>query len=93
MAKDLNPSHKKHISRLNRVSGQIEGVKGMIEDGRYCTDILNQLKAVRSAVKSLEASILTVHLNSCVKNAFESGSTKDREKKIEELQQIFYRHI
>ena len=47
-----NPSHLENIPRLNRIAGQIEGIKKMIEDGRYCPDILSQLRAVRSAVKS-----------------------------------------
>ena len=91
MSKDhASPSHKNQISRLNRISGQIEGVKRMIKDNRYCPDILTQTKAVRSALKSLEASILVEHLNCCVTNAFDSGNKREQEKKIEELKKLFY---
>jgi hypothetical protein len=50
--------HTSDLQRLRRISGQVEGIKKMIEDQRYCTDILNQTKAVRSALKALEVSIL-----------------------------------
>ena len=65
-----HPDHIKQISRLNRVSGQLEGVKKMIEGQRYCPDILKQLKAARSAIKSLENSILETHLVNCVVDVF-----------------------
>ena len=86
-----HPSHRKQVSRLNRASGQLEGVRKMIEEQRYCPEILTQLRATRSALKSLEAEILKTHLSSCVAEAFESKRKGDREKKIEELAEIFYR--
>ena len=86
------PSHKKQLSRLNRIAGQIEGVKRMIDDQRYCPEILTQLRAIRSAVKSLEASVLEKHLTCCVAEAFSSGSRKDREKKIDELTTMFQKY-
>ena len=55
-------THKENLSRLNRIAGQIEGIKKMIEDGRDCPDIISQLRAVRSAVKSVESNILEKHL-------------------------------
>jgi len=57
---------KKLINRLNRISGQIDGVKKMIEDDRYCDDILTQLSAVEKAVKSLSSVILERHMYSCI---------------------------
>lgn len=87
-----NPSYKNQISRLNRISGQVEGIKKMIEENRYCPDILTQTKAIRSAIKSLETTILDSHLNCCVRNAFASDSKSEQEKKIEELKNLFYRH-
>ena len=63
----------------------------MIEEQRYCPEILTQLRAVRSALKSLEAQVLKEHLNSCVTDAFSSNRKGDRKKKIEELTEIFYR--
>ena len=87
-----HPSHRKQLSRLNRASGQIEGVKRMIEERRYCPEILTQLKAIRSALKSLEGEILRTHLATCVSDALSSSKKSEKEKKIEELIDIFYRY-
>jgi DNA-binding FrmR family transcriptional regulator len=83
-----NPDHTKQLHRINRIIGQLEGVKRMMEDRRYCPEILTQTRAVSSAVRSLEANILQGHLESCVRKAFESGK-KDSEAKIEELVDLF----
>lgn len=89
---DTHPDHGKQISRLNRIVGQLEGVKRMIEEQRYCPDILTQLRAASSATKSLEASILEAHLGSCVAEAFESGNNEDQQKKVSELITLFKRY-
>ena len=86
-----HPSHRNQLSRLNRISGQVDGVKRMIDEQRYCPELLVQLRAIRSAVKSLEAEILKTHLSSCVAEAFQSKRKGVREKKIEELADVFYR--
>lgn len=86
-----NPDYNKEISRLNRISGQIDGVKKMIEQRRYCPDIITQLRAISSAVKSLEARLLETHLESCVTEAFQSKNKKDQKKKISELITLFKR--
>ena len=80
-------SHMENMPRLNRISGQIEGIKKMIEEGRYCTDIISQLRAVRAAVKAVESNILQKHLQNCVAQSF--ASTKDKDKKIAELKMLF----
>ena len=84
-----HPDHSKEISRLNRIAGQIEGIKKMIEDNRYCPDIMTQLKAIQSATKAVESSILQKHLESCVKDAFNSKDKKQTEEKINELVSLF----
>ncbi len=86
---DNHPNHKDNIPRLNRIAGQIEGIKKMIEDGRYCPEIINQLRAVRSAVKAVEAKILHKHLQHCVAQSF--SSEQERDKKIDELKMLFDR--
>ena len=83
-----HPDHSKEISRLNRISGQIEGVKKMIEERRYCPDILTQLRAVSSATKSLEASVLEAHLGSCVADAFKSDKVEESRAVKLEVQKI-----
>lgn len=86
---DSHPDHKDNIPRLNRIAGQIEGIKKMIEEGRYCPEIISQLRAVRSAVKAVEANILQKHLQHCVAQSFSSDG--DKEQKIEELKKLFDR--
>ena len=87
--KSENPNHKHEIPRLNRAIGQLEGIKKMIEERRYCPDILTQMRAVRSALRSVEANILERHLQHCVAAAF--GSEEERRKKIAELKELFNR--
>jgi CsoR family transcriptional regulator, copper-sensing transcriptional repressor len=87
----VHPSHKKHLSRLNRASGQLEGVRKMIDEQRYCPEILTQLRAVRSALSSLESEILRTHLVYCVTETLSSHDDSERSKKIEELIDIFNR--
>ncbi|MDR0645431.1 MAG: metal-sensitive transcriptional regulator [Elusimicrobiota bacterium] len=70
-------SHEKEISGLNRIAGQVQGVKKMIEDRRYCMDILIQLKAIRSAIKTVEYNIFSAHLDSCVANSFNNEQEKN----------------
>ena len=86
-----HPDHGKEISRLNRISGQLEGVRKMISENRYCPDILLQLKAARSAIRSLEARVLKTHLENCVVGAFEEKNEKGREEKILELVELYKR--
>ena len=61
------------ISRLNRIGGQINGIRNMIENDAYCNDVLVQLSAVKNSVKSLSAHILENHLYSCVARDLEEG--------------------
>lgn len=87
-----HPCHKDETTKLNRIAGQVEGVKRMIDDGRYCTDILTQLRAVRSAVRSVEAKILETHLQHCVSEAVTSGSKEEMQEKIDEIKDLFKRY-
>jgi len=89
--KNENPDHSKEVSRLNRISGQIDGVKKMIEERRYCPDIITQLRAISSATKAVEASLLETHLGACVTETFKAKNKKDQQQKIEELIKLFKR--
>lgn len=60
-------------SRLNRIEGQIRGVNKMIEEDRYCDNILNQLSSIQSALTSVSSLLLEAHIKSCIKNSIESG--------------------
>jgi CsoR family transcriptional regulator, copper-sensing transcriptional repressor len=88
-----NADHSSDLQRLRRISGQVEGIKKMIEEKRYCTEILMQTKAVRAAVKALEVSILEKHLNHCVVGAFESKSKIDSQKKMNEILDLFAKSL
>ena len=91
MACNKHPNHSAEITRINRMIGQLQGIKRMIEDNTYCPEILIQTKAISSALRSLETSILEKHIKSCVAEAFETGHEVD--KKTEELIQIFKTRI
>lgn len=79
-----HPSHSEQLPRLNRAAGQIEGVKRMIHEGQYCVDILTQLRAVRSALKTIELSVLETHMKSCLTKSCCTGE-KQRDEQINEI--------
>lgn len=83
-----HPSHEKQLPRLNRIAGQVEGVKKMIKERRYCPDILTQLHAIRSAVRNLEIQILDSHLSQCVTETFQLKDQEKQKQKIEEIRQL-----
>ncbi|PIW65542.1 MAG: hypothetical protein COW12_01310 [Candidatus Omnitrophica bacterium CG12_big_fil_rev_8_21_14_0_65_45_16] len=77
------------LTALRRIEGQIRGVQKMIEEGRYCVDILNTTGAIIGALKRVEAGILKGHLNACAKKAFEGASEREKQKKLEEIYSLF----
>ncbi|MBS4083868.1 MAG: metal-sensitive transcriptional regulator [Rhizobiales bacterium] len=79
------------LKRLNRIAGQVRGLAGMVEDDRYCIDILTQLSAVRAALRRVEDEILRDHVGNCVEGAIKSGNKTDQRKKIAELMEVFAR--
>ena len=87
-----HPCHASEIGKLNRIAGQIEGVKRMIDEARYCPDILAQLRAIRSATRTVEANILEKHLQHCVSDAVNSGNKAEADKKLEEIKDLFKRY-
>ena len=88
MHEQKGADHKSQISRVNRIEGQVRGVKNMIDEGKYCVDILTQIKAIRSALKSLELQILVGHAKHCLLNAVNSGSKKEAKEKINEVMEL-----
>ena len=86
-----HPNYEKHIPRLNKVVGQLNGIKKMIEDKRYCPEIITQLKAVSSACQSLEIIMLQKHIENCVIEAFKSENKKNQSEKIQELTALYKR--
>ena len=86
-----HPNYEKHLPRINKVVGQLNGIKKMIEDKRYCPEIITQLKAVSSACQSLEIIMLQKHLETCVMEAFHSTDKTIKNKKIQELTNLYKR--
>ena len=78
-----HPCHKEQIPNLKRIEGQVRGITKMIDDDKYCIDILNQIKAVRSAITSVEGKILKKHRKGCVKDVLKSE--KEFDVKVEEI--------
>jgi len=76
---------KSCLSRLARIEGQARGIRKMVEEDRYCIDILTQINAARGALDRVEQEILREHLQSCVAHAFHNGSLRERQRKIDEL--------
>jgi len=77
------------IKRLNRIEGQVRGVARMIEEERYCIDVLHQVQAVKAALSKVEDAILSDHAASCVEDAIASGNAKDQREKFSELVELF----
>jgi DNA-binding FrmR family transcriptional regulator len=79
------------IKRLSRIEGQVRGLSRMVEEDRYCIDIVTQLSAVRAALRRVEQEVLRDHLGHCVKHAMRSDDRADQERKIEELMDVLAR--
>lgn len=77
--------------RLNRIEGQVRGLSRMVEEERYCIDIVTQIAAVRAALRRLEEQILKDHVGHCVEHAINSGNKADQRRKIEELMAVVSR--
>ena len=88
MRKDIKASCAR---RLQRIEGQVRGIARMVEEDRYCIDIVTQVSAVRAALRRLEEEILQDHVAHCVEHAIASGNKADQRKKIEELMAVVRR--
>jgi len=76
------------LKRLRRIEGQVRGLCRMVEDDRYCIDIVTQIAAVRAALRRAEEEILRDHVAHCVEGAIASGDRADQRKKIAELMNV-----
>ncbi len=84
------PHHDpKLIQRLSRIQGQVGGLARMIEEDRYCIDILTQVQAVKAALRKVEEELLKSHSSHCVADAIKSGDAKQARAKFEELVELF----
>ncbi|NBF41804.1 MAG: metal-sensing transcriptional repressor [Spirochaetes bacterium] len=86
---------EKVAARLRRIEGQIGGIRKMIEDDRYCIDILTQTSAVVSALRGVEDLVMQNHLNTCVVDAIKSDDESEKQQKLDEVMDVigkFRRH-
>ncbi|MDE3115864.1 MAG: metal-sensitive transcriptional regulator [Pseudomonadota bacterium] len=82
----------KLLARLSRIEGQVRGVARMVEEERYCIDVLDQIQAIKAALKKVEAEILKGHADHCVAHAIESGDREDQRQKFNELVDLLGRY-
>ena len=80
------------VKRLHRIEGQVRGIARMVEEDRYCIDILNQMQAVKAALQKAEQEILKTHAAHCVAHAVKHGGAKEQQKKFDELVELFGRY-
>jgi DNA-binding FrmR family transcriptional regulator len=78
-------------ARLSRIEGQVRGIARMIEDDRYCIDVLTQLRAVRAALRRVEHAVLTDHVAHCVEGAIAGGDAAEQRRKVHELLEVLTR--
>lgn len=88
MQKDIKASVQK---RFSRIEGQVRGLSRMVDEDRYCIDIVTQISAVRAALRRAEEEILKDHVAHCVGHAIASGNKTDQRNKIAELMDVFGR--
>ncbi len=78
-------SHEEQLTFLKKIEGQVRGIQKMIEDGRYCMDILTQLHSIVGAILRVESEIFKRHLEGCVTHALKGRSEAEKQKKIDEV--------
>ena len=79
------------VKRLSRIEGQVRGLARMVDDDRYCIDIVTQIGAVRAALRRVEEEILREHVAHCVAHAIASGDKFDQRRKVAELMDVMGR--
>jgi DNA-binding FrmR family transcriptional regulator len=79
------------LKRLKRIEGQVRGVARMVEEDRYCIDVVTQIGAVRAALRKVEEEVLRDHVGHCVEGAIASGNRSQQRRKIAELMEVFGR--
>jgi len=85
-----NPSHSDNLVALRRIEGQVRGVQKMIEDRKYCIDILNQIHAIKGALGRVEEKVLEKHFQHCVTEAVRGTSEKEKQRKLDEILKLIH---
>jgi CsoR family transcriptional regulator, copper-sensing transcriptional repressor len=79
------------LKRLGKIEGQVRGISRMVEENRYCIDIITQIAAVRAALRRVEEAVLKDHISHCVHHAITSGDAAEQRKKVAELMDVIER--
>lgn len=79
------------LKRLSKIEGQVRGISRMVEDDRYCIDIITQIAAVRAALRRVEEAVLKDHVSHCVEHAIASGDADEQRTKVAELMEVLAR--
>lgn len=87
----LPAARKEAAQRLSRIEGQIKGIRKMVEEGRYCVEVLGQISAVHEALRGVGKLIMRNYLENCVTSSLRSGSTKKAKETYGELMDVVYK--
>ena len=85
-----NPDNADNIVALRRIEGQVRGVQRMIENHKYCVDILTQIYAIKGALSRVEENILEKHFKNCVTDAVKGASEKEKQQKMDEILKLIH---
>ena len=88
---EMSENRQSIVKRLNRIEGQVKGVVRMLEEDRYCIDILHQIQAIKAALTKAETELLRAHAGDCVDDALRQGTVQEKRRKIVELVDLFER--
>ena len=89
----IRENKPKLLNRLSRIEGQVRGVARMVEEERYCIDVLTQLRAIKAALNRVETEMLKDHLGHCIEGAIVSGDAAEQRKKAGELIELLERAL
>ncbi len=89
----VDPETKERaLVRLRRIEGQVQGIQRMLEESKYCVDIMLQISAIQGALEQVSKILMARHIESCVMDSMKAGTERARAKKIEELIDVFSRY-
>lgn len=83
----------RNLKRLRRIEGQVRGLQRMVEEDRYCADIMTQISSVQEALRSVGRELMRNHLKHCAAAALESGDPERSEAMYDELLELVYKHV
>ena len=90
---DEPDTRDKVSARLKRIEGQVRGIQKMVDEGRYCPDILTQIASVHAALRGVGKVLMRSHLQHCVTDALRSGDPVEAERTYDEVMELMYRHV